>query len=452
MNEDCKPRRIRCSKVVKQYNTDHLKRIADMGCGEVYQSLKSSGGIVTRRCMNSKKLAEKLIEKIPGFLPSEPKVGADLKKMQQIHETWIAHLRETIERIGKPVKPVYLTDEVTKVLQEKGSAIRCENVHLEWYLATQRGKVVTPEKVAAAILAYDGTDWLSVKRLVKDDAYNIRVEDEPQSAAEEGQKKRSYIRNRYEAVTKVFEFIWSLPAVPHIDTLEERLMNDLQVVDELAAWRKQDTEDYDYSVKYLEFLGRLQTLPASAKKVKFKSPVPPAKETTEPQTKAKVENKIEAVPKQESVVTQPVQPITPPVASVDASVPDEEPEEPDYVSDLEMTDPLTEESKDIPKTDIPPQAVDKDDQAFEIAKRKFNNQEELDSDDQIAILNRGICARCGSTKGIRHYDTKYKPDGSIEIDRNDNCMNEGCKWRYYYSPEGKIRYKITPLRDRQLIQ
>ena len=35
MNEDSKPRRIRCSKVVKQYNTDHLKRIADMGCGEV---------------------------------------------------------------------------------------------------------------------------------------------------------------------------------------------------------------------------------------------------------------------------------------------------------------------------------------------------------------------------------------------------------------------------------
>ena len=82
----------------------------------------------------------------------------------------------------------------------------------------------------------------------------------------------------------------------------------------------------------------------------------------------------------------------------------------------------------------------------------WDNQEELDSDDQIAILKRGICARCGSTKGIRHYDTKYKPDGSIEIDRNDNCMNEGCKWRYYYSPEGKIRYKITPLRERQLIQ
>lgn len=452
MNEDSKPRRIRCSKVVKQYNTNHLKRIADMGCGEVYQSLKSSGGIVTRRCMNCKELAEKLIEKIPGFLPSEPKVGADLKKMQQIHETWIAHLRDTIERIGKPVKPVYLADEVTKVLQTKGSAIKCENVHLEWYLATQRGKVVTPVKVAAAILAYDGTDWSSVKRLVKDDAYNIRVEDEPQSAAEEGQKKRSYIRNRYEAVTKVFEYIWSLPAVPHIDTLEERLKNDLQVINELAVWRKQDTEDYDYGVKYLEFLGRLQTLPASAKKVKFKSAVPPAKETTEPQTKAKVENKIEAVPKQESVVTQPVQPITPPVASVDVIVPDEEPEEPDYVSDLELVDPIPEESNDIPKTDVPSQTVDKDDQAFEIAKQKFNNHEELDSDDQIAILNRGICARCGSTKGFRHYDTKYKSDGSIEIDRNDICLNEGCKWRYFYSPEGNIKYKLTPLKERLLIQ
>lgn len=424
MNEDSKPRRIRCSKVVKQYNTDHLKRIADMGCGEVYQSLKSSGGIVTRRCMNCKELAEKLIEKIPGFLPSEPKVGADLKKMQQIHETWIAHLRDTIERIGKPVKPVYLADEVTKVLQTKGSAIKCENVHLEWYIATQRGKVVTPVKVAAAILAYDGTDWSSVKRLVKDDAYNIRVEDEPQSAVEEGLKKRSYIRNRYEAVTKVFEYIWSLPAVPHIDTLEERLKNDLQVISELAAWRKKDTEDYDYSTKYQEFLGRLQTLPASAKKVKFKSAAPSAKDRTESKAKTKKLGKTEAVPEQES----------------------------DYISDLEMTDPLPEDGMDNPSPENHVEDATATADPFEVAKQKFNNGDILTPDDQLVIINHDICPYCGSRRGLWHNPAKYRADSSIEYDRNECCKDPLCKRKFYYTPEGKIKTTIMPREDRQLIQ
>jgi hypothetical protein len=402
--------------------------------------------------MNCKELAEQLIEKIPGFLPSEPKVGADLKKMQQIHETWTAHLRETIESICKPVKPVYLTDEVTKKLQEKGSDIKCENVHLEWYLATRRGKAVTPEKVAAAILAYDGTDWSSVKRLVKDDAYNIRVEDEPQSAVGEGQKKRSYIRNRYEAVTKVFEFIWSLPAVPHIDTLEERLKNDLQIIDELAAWRKQDTEDYDYSTKYQEFLSRLQTLPASAKKIKFKAAVPSAKEKTEQQAKAKAENKVKAVPEQESVIAQPVQPITPPVSTVDVCVPDEEPEKPDYVSDLEKTESFSEEDKVISESDNNINDSTSEKESFEVARQKFNNRHILNPEDQMVIINHGICPYCGSKQGFWHNKTKYKPDGSIEYDRNDACMNPNCKRKFFYSPEGKIKISVIPKEDRQLIQ
>lgn len=423
MNEDSKPRRIRCSKVVKKYNIDNLKRIADMGCGEVYQSLKSSGGIVTRRCMNCKELAELLIEKIPGFLPSEPKVGADLKKMQQIHEAWTAHLRETIERICKPVKPVYLTDEATKKLQEKGSDIKCENVHLEWYLATRRGKAVTPEKVAAAILAYDGTDWSSVKRLVKDDAYNIRVEDEPQSAVGEGQKKRSYIRNRYEAVTKVFEFIWSLPAVPHIDTLEERLKNDLQIFDELAAWRKQDTEDYDYSTKYQEFLSRLQTLPASAKKIKFKAAVPPAKEKSE--SKAKALRKAEAAPEQV-------------------------PEEPDYISDLEMVDPIPEETKESPSVENHSEDTTAPADPFEVAKQKFNAGEKLSPADIAVLIAHKICPACGSRKGLWDNRAKYKPDGTILYDANRNCME--CDTRFILSPEGVFKYPVTPKTDRQLIE
>lgn len=438
MNIDSKPRRIRCSKVVKQYNTDHLKRIADMGCGEIYQSLKSSGGIVTRRCMNCKELAEKLIEKIPGFLPSEPKVGSDLKKMLQIHETWMSYLREIIERISKPVKPVYLTDEVTKKLQEKGSAIKCENVHLEWYLATHRGKTVTPEKVAAAILAYDGTDWLSVKRLVKDDAYNIRVEDEPQSAAEEGQKKRSYIRNRYEAVTKVFEFIWSLPAVPHIDTLEERLINDLQVVDELAAWRKQDTEDYDYSVKYQELLGRLQTLPASAKKVKFKSAVSPAKEKAKPLIKTKAETG----PEQEHVVTQPVQPIVPPVPPV--SVPNDEPEEP------ERNDSLPEENKDILKADNHTEETEDEKEAYEVARLNFNEGFPQEIPAQILILKHGHCPKCGAEvtqmpAGISKSGKSYD-----EFLTCDNCRKYRA-WGTKANPKPAVNERVYPLSDRKKI-
>lgn len=425
MNEDITPRRIRCSKVVKKYNTDNLKRIADMGCGEVYQSLKSSGGIVTRRCMNCKELAEQLIEKIPGFLPSEPKVGADLKKMQQIHEAWTAHLRETIERICKPVKPVYLTEEVTKKLQEKGSDIKCENVHLEWYLATRRGKAVTPEKVAAAILAYDGTDWSSVKRLVKDDAYNIRVEDEPQSTVGEDQKKRSYIRNRYEAVTKVFEFIWSLPAVPHIDTLEERLKNDLQIFDELAAWRKQDTEDYDYSTKYQEFLSRLQTLPAAVKKIKFKAAVPPAKEKAESKAKAKALRKVEAAPEQV-------------------------PEEPDYISDLEMVDPIPEETKENPSVENHSEDTTAPDDPFEVAKQKFNAGEKLSPADIAVLIAHKICPACGSRKGLWDNRAKYKSDGTILYDANRNCME--CDTRFILSPEGVFKYPVTPKTDRQLIE
>lgn len=264
--------RIPCSKLVKEYNVDNLRRIAGMGYGEVYHLLTSGEPVISKFSGVVRNLAQTLIDNIPFVIPTEPMSAAERVAMTELCSTWKAAIEKLQMQISSDSKPIYLADEVTHVLAEKGSDLKCERVMLEWYLSAHRDEPMEPENIADAILSVDGTDWEHTKHLVKDAAYHIRpvipspTDDSPVDV-ESG--KRRYLRGRYDEILRVFEFIYSFSTLPDIEDVAARLRHDLEVIRKFLTWRKEDTADYSYAAKYIDCIDALQTLPDAARNMEF---------------------------------------------------------------------------------------------------------------------------------------------------------------------------------------
>lgn len=283
MSNKQKSKTIRVNSLVRTYNTAHLKEIAGMSCDEVYTSFKSDGTIVTSRCVKCKELLDALCKIIPAFSPILPTSKNDIKNIKKFHNLWLAHLNDLQNDICKPAKPIYLVDEVNKILKSKGSNLECQSVHLEWYLWRHQGKEVEPKRIADDILAYDGTDWSKVPRLKKDKEYHIHLySSNPKDAqmievdrAQDGNSdapRRKYNKDGYEHVTRVFEYIWQIPSVPGIKDLQERLENDLSVLTKYAKRYRESVSGYDFAIEYQKAIDSLHTLPESARKIRFATP------------------------------------------------------------------------------------------------------------------------------------------------------------------------------------
>ncbi|MBR4363641.1 MAG: hypothetical protein IKP33_01730 [Prevotella sp.] len=277
--------RVPCNSKVKAYNTQHLNNIAAMSVSEVYNSVSASGGIITKKAATCKKRIESLIQNVTEFRPSVPMTHEELQKVDNMLQVWMAQLRRLLSAVSVPVKPTYLRDSVTKILQSKGYTEPCTNRHLEWYLVRYDAKQLIPAEIADAIIQHRGSQWSSIPHLVRDADYNINAADSDKS---EGQKTRrkdeDFIRIR-----GVFEFIESFPATPGIDTLDARLANDITVADMVRSWRKKSLTRYDdYMTVFQTFINSLQTLPDDARQITFADTTEKA---TDPKKKGKTNTK-----------------------------------------------------------------------------------------------------------------------------------------------------------------
>ena len=280
-------RTIPCNHRVKEYNVFNLQRIAAMTIGEVYDSVSQYGGIVTKKCAVCQGLLNTLIDKVPMFKPSEPMSTDDQNKTAVFIMEWLTHLRKKLAEVSKPVKPVYLRDTVTQILQRQGHDITCENAMISWYLGQHKTRDLDPEKIAQAIIEHKGTEWAKVKPLVKDAEYNIRLtvpatdagnerKDGPENSgntdgaqAKPVTGKRTYLKGRHQDILAVFEYIESFPSTPRIEQLDEQLRHDLAVVKEVVNWRQQATDDYSYREQFQFYLEQLQTIPDDIKGISF---------------------------------------------------------------------------------------------------------------------------------------------------------------------------------------
>ena len=331
MSEGNNKMRVPCNNKVKAYNTQHLSDIAAMSVSEVYNSVSASGGIITKKAATCKKRIESLIQKIAEFKPSVPMTREEQQKVDNMLQVWSAQLHRQLSAVSIPVKPTYLRDTVTQILQSKGYTEPCTNRHLEWYLVRYDAKQLIPAEIADAITQHRGSKWDSMPHLVRDAEYNINVADSNKS---EGQKTRRKEKD-FLRIRDAFEFIESFPATPGIDTLDARLANDITVADMVLSWRKKSLTRYDdYMTVFQTFINSLQTLPDDARQITFA-------DTTEKATELKKKGKVNGKkskaksrkPKKTSADVVP----SPTPSQVQSESAEEDPgEEPDFLTPDDM--------------------------------------------------------------------------------------------------------------------
>lgn len=243
--------RIPCNATVKNYTIATLKRLGlDAGPGRVYNNLISGKGVIPKNNRVVNDLVELLLKKIPTFIPPVAITDTEKKRFETFNEKWADSIKKLV---GGQFSPIYLRDEVNKILLRKKYPVRCERTHLVWCLSLKGESWMTPEKVAAAIIEYDGNDWNDLPQLKNDTVYHVRLTDN----TEKDRKK----------FLDTVEFIYKLTSHSADSSLVEKLQNDVDVLSEFEKW-KDDLTSYKYIERYEEFVSRLQTAPVVRKKKK----------------------------------------------------------------------------------------------------------------------------------------------------------------------------------------
>ena len=284
--------KIPVNQMVKEYTIATLKRLGVAAeTGKVYNQLKERGTVEPKTNSETRRLAKMLAKEIPTFLPNH--VPIDKKKKREyviFNAEWKAKIEGLIT--DDTFTPIYLRDEVDKVLREKGYNGCCTRNHLIWWLSLKGADHMTPEEIAEGIMGHDYEDW-SLFRLVEKDAYHPRLEIpdelfyqhiEKQSAdgnnsdtadaqrkkslrfspltSEQQRERQTYIDDFLDKV----EFIYEMDGKAVDQKTVDELKNDLDVLKEFRKWRDAPLTTAQYEEKYEELRDQLKTAPPRKKK------------------------------------------------------------------------------------------------------------------------------------------------------------------------------------------
>lgn len=246
MSKANKPVSIPCSKIVYEFTKKKLQDLGGLSISGVYHMITKGKGIVLWRDKKALQQIEELIVSVEDFKPSVPMTSNDVLKIRTFVSKWKSELVKVKKQLLHAGTPVYMQDEVAKVLKQKKSKVKFHEVMLEWYLSTFGGDNMTPENVADAVIRHDATDWTKTKPLAKDYQYNIRMAD-----------CSSEVKS---SVANTVQWIYEIKAGDVDKDLASHLANDLQVMKEFAKWRDNDPKNYEYRNVVQGFINRLQTI------------------------------------------------------------------------------------------------------------------------------------------------------------------------------------------------
>ena len=250
MNVDKKKQHvyIKCNSIVKKFSMERVRQLGiDVGLAQLYINLSKDGFTSCKRDGSVVKLAEKLIKIIPNIRPRILLSTADVNEITQFITKWKDHVSELI--VERQYTPIYYEDAVNSLLLGK-SDIKCSRVHLEWCLAVLGPKNMKPGKIVDVILKHDRKEWDELLPLANDDYYSVRL-------AENSEDIQIDFRQK-------IEFIYRLSDPALGDSIIDELKNDINVVNDMKQLREEATANYrDMIKKYLEFIGRLQTVSSS---------------------------------------------------------------------------------------------------------------------------------------------------------------------------------------------
>lgn len=290
--------RIPCNATVKNYTIATLKRLGlDAGPGRVYNNLISGKGVIPKNNRVVNDLVELLLKKIPTFIPPVAITDAEKKRFETFNEKWADSIKKLV---GGQFTPIYLRDEVNKILLRKQYPLHCERIHLVWCLSLKGESWMTPEKVAAAIIEYDGNDWNDLPQLKNDTMYHVRLRDNTDA------ERKKFL--------DTVEFIYKLTSHSADSSLVEKLQNDVDVLSEFEKW-KDDLTSYKYIERYEEFVSRLQTAPVVHKKKKASTTPATREESDVSHSKAQDITENESTISFHAAAQPPVQPAEPDIDS-----------------------------------------------------------------------------------------------------------------------------------------
>lgn len=251
---------IPCNKKVRDYTINNLKKLCGLAVSRAYEQISEKGTLSVEESNALDKRIEQLLKLINKFcIPSSvPVRPIDKRHMEQFRERWVKELKNLLSNNATEVKPVYLIDEVNRILKRRKSRIQCTRIHMMWHLDLQGEDHMTPEEIATAITKFGLSDWSDVRPLVENSKYNIRISGNGTKEIEQ------------EEFLKAIEFIYQIPNYHVDESMKVKILNDIKVLQDFLKDKEKDPETYDYEAVWEKYTAKLQTAPASRKR-KFAS-------------------------------------------------------------------------------------------------------------------------------------------------------------------------------------
>ncbi len=238
---------VRVSKQVKDYTSKTCERLAGMSYGKLFVMLSKHKGVISNQDQQTIALARKLTKMIPKFIPVLAMFATVKADMQKFNKNWEKHVNASIDQLQTGTSPVYLRNKVSEILHARGYRANCTNFQLEWYLYNHPDDIIDPEKVADALLEYNGTDWKNLRHPGKDDSYTLKT-------------KYCKLKST-DDMKAVIEFIYDIPSSA-ADDFRLKVENDIRVLEEFDKWwRSQNSFTTKFWNEYEAARRQLQTIP-----------------------------------------------------------------------------------------------------------------------------------------------------------------------------------------------
>lgn len=317
--------KVESTTLVKQYVDYTWNRLAGITTSEAATRLSRGKGVPSKSDSNISAAIHELIQRIDQFRPMVLWSGKEATPYRNRNQAWKGRLMKIAELVGKDAKPVYLIDEVNKILRKRSASqidaikssikdiseaqaskqqltddqkqrldaarqqirdIRseyvCSPLIITKYLHLQHkddmsieelAKKMEPSMIAQFIIDYSGTAWeyLPVKMDVV--SYNVRIDQKSSWKAADA--------------VKHIEIPYTCPSI--VSTMADKdiladIQNDINVLDEYIAWYQASGSlnlTNEYQAIYNNFVRQLRTLDISidtfkTKKEAPKKAVPPA--------------------------------------------------------------------------------------------------------------------------------------------------------------------------------
>ncbi len=261
--------KIKVDAVAFEYSSKIWAAITGIEPSKITLRLSKGEGLPNKEDAAIVAKLDQLLIAIEDFKPLTLMNGEDGATYRSQIAMWHKHLLSIKKRLKKQAKPKYLVDVVNDILKESKSKLRCSLLILTKCLHILGEQGLSPESIASTIMDNESTDWEKLPvplNLVKKTLMIHCTKTSGQKASEQENKEASIHKKPTltEQVEKIYMFPYSCQVQADNTELNNRINNDLNVIEEYVKWARESAIyqlDDVYKAKFDVFRSRLQTLP-----------------------------------------------------------------------------------------------------------------------------------------------------------------------------------------------